>query len=50
MASEKSTFAVFLGNRGFFPASLMASAREDLTEVLHGLGHEALFLDGRATT
>jgi L-fucose isomerase-like protein len=49
MASKKSTFAVFLGNRGFFPASLMASARQDLTEVLHKLGHETLFLDEHVT-
>ena len=49
MINKKSTFAVFLGNRGFFPASLMAGARQDLVEVLHKLGHEALFLDAHAT-
>ena len=49
MANKKSTFAVFLGNRGFFPAALMAGARQDLGEVLHKLGHETLFLDEHAT-
>jgi L-fucose isomerase-like protein len=49
MVNKKSTFAVFLGNRGFFPASLMAGARQDLTEELRKLGHETLFLDGQAT-
>jgi L-fucose isomerase-like protein len=49
MPSKKSTFAVFLGNRGFFPGSLIASARQDLTEVLHKLGHQMLFLDESAT-
>ena len=49
MADKKSTFAVFLGNRGFFPASLISGARKDLTAVLHKLGHETLFLDESAT-
>jgi L-fucose isomerase-like protein len=49
MANKKSTFAVFLGNRGFFPASHMSGARKDLTEVLHKLGHKTLFLDEHAT-
>ena len=49
MATQKTTFAVFFGNRGFFPASLQAGARREMTEVLRGLGHEALMLDARAT-
>ncbi len=27
---KKSTFAVFFGNRGFFPASLIAGARQEM--------------------
>ncbi len=38
----KSTFALFLGNRGFFPASLIAGAREELVRVLGALGHQVL--------
>ncbi|MCX6032821.1 MAG: hypothetical protein NT169_26490 [Chloroflexi bacterium] len=49
MANTKSTFALFFGNRGFFPASLIASAREEMAAVLKGLGHEVLVLDAAAT-
>jgi len=45
----KSTFAVFLANRGFFPASLQVQARREMQEVLKGLGHEVLMLDAEAT-
>lgn len=47
--AKKSTFALFFGNRGFFPASLLASARQEMTEVLTGLGHEVICLDASAT-
>lgn len=46
---NKSTFALFFGNRGFFPASLIAEAREVLPRVLKGAGHETLILDEAAT-
>lgn len=49
MSITKTTFALFFGNRGFFPGSLMASAREELTKVLQGLGHETLILEAEAT-
>lgn len=45
----KSTFALFFGNRGFFPASLMSSARQELSELLTGMGHSVLMLDADAT-
>ncbi len=38
----KTSFALFIGNRGFFPASLLIAARREMTEVLRGLGHEVL--------
>jgi len=47
--NNKSTFALFFGNRGFFPASLMASAREELARVLKGWGHDVLMLEQAAT-
>jgi hypothetical protein len=31
MGIEKSRFALYIGNRGFFPASLLAAAREEMT-------------------
>ena len=46
---DKTTFALFIGNRGFFPAALLAEAREELPRVLNGLGHEVLMLDASAT-
>ena len=49
MNNHKSSFALFFGNRGFFPASLIASAREEMATVLKGLGHGVLMLDAAAT-
>ena len=49
MQAKKSTFALFFGNRGFFPASLQAAAREELPRVLKALGHDTLMLDADAT-
>jgi len=49
MAGQKTTFALFFGNRGFFPASLIASAREEMASMLKGLGHDVLMLDTDAT-
>ncbi|MCP4641681.1 MAG: hypothetical protein GY851_14655 [bacterium] len=49
MSHEKTTFALFLGNRGFFPASLMDQAREEVPRVLKELGHDVLMLDRDAT-
>ncbi len=48
-ASAKTTFAVFFGNRGFFPASLQAGARRDMAQTLSALGHKTLMLDPKAT-
>jgi len=49
MDDKKSRFAVFFGNRGFFPASLQAGARKEMAEVLKKLGHETLMMDENAT-
>jgi L-fucose isomerase-like protein len=45
----KTTFALFFGNRGFFPSSLLHSAREDMVNVLGKLGHKTLLLEESAT-
>jgi L-fucose isomerase-like protein len=45
----KTTFALYFGNRGFFPASLIAGARAELSELLGKLGHKTLMLDAGAT-
>ena len=49
MTNQKTTFALFFGNRGFFPASLIAAAREEMSQLLKGLGHAVLMLDADAT-
>lgn len=46
---KKTTFALFFGNRGFFPASLIAEAREEMKRELNALGHEVLMLEESAT-
>jgi L-fucose isomerase-like protein len=46
---KKTTFAIFFGNRGFFPASLIAGARQEMCRELNALGHEVLMLDENAT-
>ncbi len=40
MDTGKTTFALFFGNRGFFPGSLMAQAREELPRVDPDLSEE----------
>jgi L-fucose isomerase-like protein len=45
----KTTFAVFFGNRGFFPGSLQASARREMRSILEGLGHRVLVSGEKAT-
>ena len=47
--TNKSTFALFFGNRGFFPESLIATARKELTERLDALGYSSIILDENAT-
>lgn len=49
MKTSKTTFALFFGNRGFFPASLQSAARKELTGALHKLGHKTLAMDPKAT-
>ena len=46
---QKTTFALFFGNRGFFPGSLMAEAREELPRVLKTWGHAVIMLPAEAT-
>lgn len=49
MQRDTQTFALLWGNRGFFPSSLIAQARLDLTEALIRLGHGVLALDASLT-
>lgn len=49
MFSKKSVFALFFGNRGFFPGSLVASARKEVAGALKKMGYGTLMLDEKAT-
>ena len=42
-------FAIYFGNRGFFPGELVASAIADFKRVLAVNGHEALIMEGAGT-
>lgn len=45
----KTTFALYLGNRGFFPESLIATAREEITTALSALGIGTISMPPEAT-
>lgn len=49
MKAKKTTFAVLVGNRGFFPESLISAARDELCATLTSLGHDVLMLPADAT-
>jgi len=49
MSANKTTFALYYGNRGMFPGSLMAEARETLPRVLKEWGHDSIALDPSLT-
>ena len=42
-------FAIYFGNRGFFPGELVASAIADFKRILAANGHEALVMEGAGT-
>jgi L-fucose isomerase-like protein len=46
---DKLTFALYFGNRGFFPESLIASARSEVAEAVARAGHASIVLDEKAT-
>ena len=45
----KLTFALYFGNRGFFPGELIASAREEMRTACHALGFETIEMDPSLT-
>ncbi len=47
--ASKTTFALFFGNRGFFPASLMEAAREELPRVLAEWGYGSIMMEAGET-
>jgi len=47
--TRPTTFALYFGNRGFFPESLIAGARRELRAAVTRAGYGALLLDEKAT-
>jgi L-fucose isomerase-like protein len=46
---KKTTFALYFGNRGFFPETLIAAARAEMESRLKGLGYATLLMPADAT-
>ena len=46
---KKTTFALFFGNRGFFPEKLIAGARAEMESRLKELGYDSLLMPADAT-
>jgi len=46
---QEMTFALYFGNRGFFPEKLISEARRELTAVLKKLGYNSLLMDESLT-
>ncbi len=46
---RKVTFALFFGNRGFFPEKLVAAARQEMQTRLESLGYATLLMDAAST-
>jgi len=46
---KKTTFALFFGNRGFFPETLLAGARAEMERRLTELGYDSLSMPADAT-
>ena len=46
---QPATFALYFGNRGYFPESLIADARREMQQAVESAGCRALLLDIAAT-
>jgi len=46
---KKMTFVLYFGNRGFFPESLVATARREMKQAVEARGFEVIMLDESAT-
>jgi L-fucose isomerase-like protein len=46
---KKTTFAVIVGNRDFFPGTLVTEGRRDILKILAGMGIDAVILDEKQT-
>ena len=49
IADRPVTFALYFGNRGFFPGELMAAAREEMSRLLTSWGYRVLLMPAEST-
>ena len=49
ISMKKTTFALYFGNRGFFPGELVAAAREKMVKVCEENGYGYLIMDESLT-
>jgi L-fucose isomerase-like protein len=49
MKTKPAIFALYFGNRGFFPEKLISGARTEMTTVLNKLGYGSLLMDESLT-
>ncbi len=49
MGKARTTFAIYFGNRGFFPEKLISEARSEMTKILARLGHGSICMDASET-
>lgn len=49
MKKTNMTFALYFGNRGFFPGEVIASARKEMVEAVEKQGYTALIMDENKT-
>ena len=49
LKKQPMTFALFFGNRGFFPGELIADARRELKQAVEAAGFQALMMDESLT-
>jgi L-fucose isomerase-like protein len=47
--ADKITFALYFGNRGFFPGELIADARKELVQAVEAAGYGYIIMDEQAT-
>ena len=49
LKDKRQTFALYFGNRGFFPEKLIAGARREMKSIVRKLGYGTLMMDESAT-
>ncbi len=49
MKNQKITFALYFGNRGFFPGEVIAKARREMTEAVTKNGYDYIIMDENLT-